>query len=99
MRLARSISSSGVSSRWRPISLRKSCSVSVVTRGERGVVERRDRRGLAAAVVAQLDAARVELLVQAAEVGVLELERLGQLVDLAQVDAAALLAAVDERER
>ena len=31
MRFARSISSDGVSSRWRPISLRKSCSVSVVT--------------------------------------------------------------------
>ena len=31
MRLARSISSEGVSSRWRPISFRKSCSVSVVT--------------------------------------------------------------------
>ena len=31
IRFASSISSSGVSSRWRPISLRKSCSVSVVT--------------------------------------------------------------------
>ena len=50
-------------------------------RGQRRVVDRR-RRGLAPAVVAKLDPARVELLVQAAEVGFLELERLHELVDL-----------------
>ena len=57
------------------------------------------RRVLAAAVVAQLDAARVQLLVEAAEIGVLELERLGELVDLREVDAAALLSPVDRARR
>ena len=64
--------------------------------GERGVVDRRGL-GLAAAVVAQVDPAGLELLVELADVVVLELERLGQLVDLAEVDAPALLASIEER--
>ena len=64
---------------------------------ERGVVDRGDRRRLAPAVVAQLDPARVELLVQPAEVRLLEVERLRELVDLAELQAAAILAAVDQR--
>ena len=51
--------------------------------GERHVVDRR-RLGLAAAVVAQVDPAGLELLVEPAEIVVLELERLGQFVDLAR---------------
>ena len=62
--------------------------MSVVTCAKRGVVDRRLGRVLAAAVVAQLDVAGVQLLVEAAEVVVLELEGLGELVDLAQVEAA-----------
>ena len=50
-------------------------------RGERGVVERRGLR-VAAAVVAQLDAPGLELLVEPPDVLLFELERLGQLVDL-----------------
>ena len=95
MRLARSISSCGVSSRWRPISLRKSWSVSVVAAASACVVDG-GGLGLAPAVVAQVDAALLELLVEGAELGLLELERLGQLVDLAEVDAARLLAAVEQ---
>ena len=49
-----------------------------------------------AAVVAQVDPARLQLLVEAAEIGLLELERLGELVDLGEVEAAALLAPVDQ---
>ena len=64
--------------------------------GERDVVERRGL-GVAAAVVAQVDPARLELLVEPADVVVVELERLGQLVDLGQVEAARRLAPVDER--
>ena len=96
MRLARSISSDGVSSRWRPISLRKSCSVSVVTVAKCGVVDRRLGRVRARAVVAQLDVAGMQLLVEGAEILVLELQGLGELVDLLQVDAAPLLAPVDQ---
>ena len=65
-------------------------------RRELGVVERR-LLVLAAAVVAQLDAARVELLVELAEVGVVEVERLHELVDLRERHAAVLLAPVDQR--
>ena len=64
--------------------------------GERGVVDRR-RLGLAAAVVAQVDPAGLELLVEPADVVVLELERLGELVDLGEIEASVLLAPVDER--
>ena len=39
----------------------------------------------------------VELLHQPAELAVLELERCDQLVQLAEIDAAALLPAVDQR--
>ena len=100
MRLARSISSDGVSSRWRPISLRKSCSVSVVTVANGGVVDRRLGRVRARAVVAQLDVPGMQLLVEGGEILVLELESLNELVDLLQVDAAALLPSIDEgRER
>ena len=65
-------------------------------RGQRGVVDGRDG-GFAPAVVAQVDPARVELLVEAAEVGVLEVERLDELVDLREVEAAALLPPVQQR--
>ena len=64
IRFASSISSSGVSSRWRPISLRNSCSVSVVTWASAASSTGRGA-GLAAAVVLELDPARVELLVEA----------------------------------
>ena len=65
-------------------------------RREVGVVDRRLGRVRARAVVAQLDVPRVQLLVEGAEILVLELQGLGELVDLLQVDAAALLAPVDE---
>ena len=58
---------------------------------ERGVVDRGGDRVLAAAVVAQVDPAQLELLVERPEVGVLELERLRELVDLGQSQAARLL--------
>ena len=61
-----------------------------------GVVERA-LLVLAAAVVAQLDVARVELLVELPEVRVVEVERLHELVDLHEVQAALLLPPVDER--
>jgi hypothetical protein len=64
--------------------------------GERDVVERRGL-GLAPAVVAQVDPARLDLLVEPADVVVVELERLRQLVDLGQRQAAGHLAPVDER--
>jgi hypothetical protein len=62
---------------------------------QRGVVDRRDRRGLAPAVVADADPARVELLVELAEVCLFEFERLHELVDLTELQAAALFAAID----
>ena len=64
--------------------------------GERHVVDRR-RLGLAAAVVAQVDPAGLELLVEPPDVVVLELERLSQLVDLGEVEASVLLASIEER--
>jgi hypothetical protein len=64
---------------------------------ERGVVDGGDRRGLAPAVVAQGDPAGVELLVQPAEVRLLELERLREFVHLAEREASAILAAVEQR--
>ena len=96
IRLARSISSDGVSSRWRPISFRNSCSASVVALASCGVVERR-LLVLAPAVVAQLDVVCVELLVEVPEVDVVELERLHELVDLGQAHTAELLPPIDER--
>ena len=66
-----------------------------MARRELGVVERR-LLVVAPAVVAQVDAAGVELLVYATEVGVVEIERLGELVDLRERDAAVLLATVDQ---
>ena len=96
MRLARSISSDGVSSRWRPISFRKSCSVSVVTVANWASSIGASGASCARAVVAQLDVAGVQLLVEGAEILVLELQGLGELVDLLEVDAAALLPSVDE---
>ena len=63
---------------------------------EGGVVDRRLGRVLARAVVAQLDVAGMQLLVEGAEILVLELQGLGELVDLLQVDAAAFLPSVDE---
>ena len=65
-------------------------------RGERGVVDRRGLR-VAAAVVAQVDPAGLDLLVEPADVVVLELERLGELVDLGEIEATGLLTPVDER--
>ena len=64
--------------------------------GERGVVHGRGDRVLAAAVVAQVDPADLELLVEAADVGFLELERLGELIHLGEVEAALLLSPVDQ---
>src|SRR5919112_893328 len=81
IRFARSISSAGVSSRWRPISLRKSWSASVVA--------------VATAVVAQVDAAPVELLVEVTQLGIVEVECLHELVDLGDGDAAELVAAIE----
>jgi hypothetical protein len=52
---------------------------------------------VAPAVVAQLDPARVERLVQRAQVGVVEIERLRQLVDLRELEAAVGLGAVEQR--
>ena len=63
---------------------------------ELGVVDRRLGRVLARAVVAQLDVAGMQLLVEGAEILVLELQGLNELVDLLQVDAASLLPSVDE---
>jgi hypothetical protein len=65
--------------------------------GERGVVDRGGGRVLAAAVVAQVDPAQLQLLVQRTEVVVLELQRLRELVDLGQGQATRLLAPVDQR--
>jgi hypothetical protein len=65
-------------------------------RGERHVVDRR-RLGVAPAVVAQLDVAGLELLVELPDVVVLELECLCQLVDLGEIEASMLLASVEER--
>jgi hypothetical protein len=95
MRFARSISSAGVSSRWRPISFRNSWRVSVVTVAS--AASSTGASALPGAVVAQLDAPGVQLLVDGAEVVVLEVEGLGQLVHLREVDAALLLAPVDQR--
>ena len=64
--------------------------------GERHVVERR-RLGFAAAVVAQIDVAGLQLLVDPADVVVLELQGLGELVDLGEIDASRLLTAIEER--
>ena len=50
----------------------------------------------AAAVVGQLDAARVDALVERCELLVLELELLRQIVDLAEVQAAVLLPALEQ---
>ncbi len=52
---------------------------------------------VAAAVVAQLDPAAVDLLVDVPEIPVVEVERLRELVDLREGYAAELLAAVDQR--
>ena len=60
------------------------------------VVDRCLGRVLARAVVAQLDVAGMQLLVERAEILVLEFQGLSQLVDLLEVNAAALLAPVDE---
>ena len=65
--------------------------------GECGVVDGRGRRLLAPAVVPQGDPARIEVLVEAAEIVLLEVERLDELVDLAELQAAAFLPAVDQR--
>ena len=48
------------------------------------------------AVVAQLDVAGMQLLVEGAEILVLELEGLDELVDLVEVDAATFLSSVDQ---
>ena len=64
---------------------------------ERGVVDRGGDRVLAAAVVAQVDPAQLQLLVERTEVGVLELQRLGELVDFGEGETARLLAPVDQR--
>ena len=70
--------------------------MSVVTVANCGVVDRRLGGVLARAVVAQLDVAGMQLLVEGAEILVLELQGLSELVDLLQVDAATLLPSVDE---
>ena len=44
-----------------------------------------------------LDVVRVQLLVELAELGLVELECLHQLVDLGKGDAAVLLASIDQR--
>ena len=55
-----------------------------------------DRRG-PSAVVGELDAARLDLLVQRLELLVAQLERLGLLAELGEVDAAVLLAPREQR--
>ena len=99
MRFASSISSSGVSSRWRPISFRKSCSVSVVTVASAASSTGAARALAAAAVVAQVDPLALELLVEGADVGLLELQRLGQLVDLGEIEATPLPLLCRSRRR
>ena len=65
-------------------------------RRELGVVER-GLLSFAPAIVTQLDVVRVQLLIEPTEVGFVELERLNELVDLREGDAAELLASVDQR--
>jgi hypothetical protein len=65
--------------------------------GQRGVVHRRLGRLLAPAVVAKRDPACVQLLVETAEIALLEFQRLRELIYLAEFKAAAILAAVDQR--
>ena len=96
MRLARSISSDG---REQPVAadLVQEELQRVGRDGrEVGVVDRRLRRVLPRAVVAQLDMAGMQLLVEGAEILVLELQGLSEFVDLGQVDATALLPSIDE---
>jgi len=64
---------------------------------QRGVVDRGGGRVLAPAVVLQVDPAQLQLLVERPEVGLLELERLRELVDLGEREAARLLTAIDQR--
>ena len=63
-------------------------------RREMGVVDRRLRCVLARAVVAQLDVAGMQLLIEGAEILVLEVQGLGELVDLFEVDASTLFSPV-----
>jgi hypothetical protein len=68
-------------------------------RRRRGQLERvvRGLLVLAAAVVAQLHAARVELLVDVLEHRIVEVERLDELVHLCELEASLLGSAVDQR--
>ena len=96
MRLARSISSDG---RQQPVAadLVEEELQGVGRDGrEMGVVDRRLGRVLTRAVVAQLDVARMQLLVEGPEILVFEVQGLGEFVDLFEVDAPSFLAPVDE---
>ena len=57
---------------------------------------RRRRRRLARAVVLEIDAAALDLLVDLLHLLVLEVERLGDLVDLGILDAAAFLPTIEQ---
>ena len=64
--------------------------------GQRDVVDGRGGSLGAAAVVLDVDPLALELLVEAADVGVRELQRLGQLVDLGELEATRFLSSVDQ---
>ena len=97
MRFASATSSSAVSRRWRLTSFRNSCSASVVCTASSVVRVRAVAPALARAVVAEVDAAALDLLVDRLDLLRLELERLQRLGDLREVEAPGLLAAIDQR--
>jgi hypothetical protein len=66
-------------------------------RGQLAVAEGRGLHAGAAAVVADVDALRLDVRLEHVHVLVGQLESLNQLVQLRDVDAAALLAACDQR--
>ena len=96
MRLARSISSDGVEQAVPADLVEEQLQRVGRDRREARIVDRRLGGVDARAVVAQLDMASMQLLVERAEILVLELQGLRELVDFGEADAAAFLAAFDQ---